>query len=724
MDSICRVIVYILAVNIAYLVFSLIKQGFKHYSNYIAELIFVAILSIYLLQIDFSPILACIISAILTIVVVVLPIYFQGQIDALMSEGRYDELKGYASLKASLAWANPNYHLEELANITAEYYETPTVMLEKLRAQLGQGEPYDGMTRVFLGIIHFNNRNFHELINDIRVDGDLDKQSFEELLYLVRAFLETTRYDEAVQAEIALERKVCEDKENIADRMSNVLINRFVFYAFMGWIKEYDLLMESKSEDFKSLPKELKNFWRGVCLFYSGEYALGENLMNNVISNLPEDADVWREFMVKRRNGMIENKEFFNQHVLDKLKDLYTEYNAQIGITIAESEKELSNTEPVRTVTNILTFIISLISVSLIVICNVNDVVELVNMGANSSSLVKDGEYFRLFTYMFIHVGWMHLIMNLAALRYFSPTIETIAGWPVFLLIFFASGIGGAALSVYNGVALTVGVSGAVFGLFAAALVFERTKTRGIANYSCHISFTTLVFIIGANFVFGLFEKGIDNSCHLGGFLTGAVLSFILIPFINRLKLRKFIDVVSVIACSLILCFSCYTMYRIHDKNGFYPSNLKEEDFVKVDIDKILFSFDIPRFFKYEEEKVEAQEFVAVGPLAERLFIIAGSIEETPEEFLEGYVSQKIGEFEEDSDIDFESVIGPELYDSNNKVYRIKWKINVADKPIVLEEHLLFIDGVVFVVRITTSTTHSEAYGKIFQHCVESITTK
>ena len=342
MDSICRVIVYILAVNIAYLVFSLVKQGFKHYSNYIAELIFVAILSIYLLQIDFSPILACIISAILTIVVVVLPIYFQGQIDALMSEGRYDELKGYASLKASLAWANPNYHLEELANITAEYYETPTVMLEKLRAQLGQGEPYDGMTRVFLGIIHFNNRNFHELINDIRVDGDLDKQSFEELLYLVRAFLETTRYDEAVQAEIALERKVCEDKENIADRMSNVLINRFVFYAFMGWIKEYDLLMESKSEDFKSLPKELKNFWRGVCLFYSGEYALGENLMNNVISNLPEDADVWREFMVKRRNGMIENKEFFNQHVLDKLKDLYTEYNAQIGITIAESEKELS----------------------------------------------------------------------------------------------------------------------------------------------------------------------------------------------------------------------------------------------------------------------------------------------------------------------------------------------------------------------------------------------
>jgi rhomboid protease GluP len=57
-----------------------------------------------------------------------------------------------------------------------------------------------------------------------------------------------------------------------------------------------------------------------------------------------------------------------------------------------------------------------IISVALMMNGNIEDTVNLVRVGANSSFLVKAGEYYRLFTYQFIHIGWIHLCMNLLAL--------------------------------------------------------------------------------------------------------------------------------------------------------------------------------------------------------------------------------------------------------------------------------------------------------------------
>ncbi|MBR4329460.1 MAG: hypothetical protein IKP71_06365, partial [Candidatus Riflebacteria bacterium] len=273
MDQFFRLVVYIIAANVAYLIYSLLKQGYKHYLNYILELLCLDIIILWTLYLNISAGWVLLGAVIGIVVLVILPVFLQGKIDSLMAESRYDEILFFAKLKAAIAWSEPNIHLQEMAEIAEKYAETPVKMVDNLKDLLNKGEPYDGMTRLFLGLIHFNNRNFNDLINDLKIlDKSFEEQSFEELLYLVRAYLETTRYDEAVEAQIALENKINENSDSKEDRKNNAIINRFVFYAFMGWKEEYDDFLNSGEDGLDRLPKELRDYWRGVCYFYSGEY--------------------------------------------------------------------------------------------------------------------------------------------------------------------------------------------------------------------------------------------------------------------------------------------------------------------------------------------------------------------------------------------------------------------------------------------------------------------
>ena len=194
MDQFFRLVVYIIAANIAYLIFSLIMQGFFIYSNYIAELLFLMLILLAALYFNVAAGWVLLVAVIGIIVLVILPVFLQGKIDSLMAENRYDEILFFANIKSLIAWSEPNKHLKEMAIIAEKYAETPVKMVDKLKELMNKGEPYDGMTRLFLGLIHFNNRNFNDLINDLKIpDKTFDEHSFEELLYLVRAYLETTR---------------------------------------------------------------------------------------------------------------------------------------------------------------------------------------------------------------------------------------------------------------------------------------------------------------------------------------------------------------------------------------------------------------------------------------------------------------------------------------------------------------------------------------------------
>ncbi|MFO6452214.1 MULTISPECIES: rhomboid family intramembrane serine protease [unclassified Aeromicrobium] len=129
---------------------------------------------------------------------------------------------------------------------------------------------------------------------------------------------------------------------------------------------------------------------------------------------------------------------------------------------------------------------------------------------------VAHGEYWRLVTAAFLHGGLLHLAFNMYALYLFGPFVEQTLGRVRFVLTYLTLAVGSSVL-VYlltDFRTLTIGASGAVFGLFGLALVFLVRTRQNI---------TGMLILLAINGLISL-QSGISWQGHLGGFLTGLVL--------------------------------------------------------------------------------------------------------------------------------------------------------------------------------------------------------
>jgi rhomboid protease GluP len=158
------------------------------------------------------------------------------------------------------------------------------------------------------------------------------------------------------------------------------------------------------------------------------------------------------------------------------------------------------------------------------------DLSVLVNFGANSGRLVADGEIWRLVASMFLHSGVLHLVLNLLSLYFLGRNVEAFYGpWP-FLLLFLGSGLGGSIASAVLSSAISVGASGAVFGLAGVSIVFAFRFRRQLPSRVTRVMGTLLLPLVGANIALGLILPFIDSRAHLGGLVTGAALALIVRP--------------------------------------------------------------------------------------------------------------------------------------------------------------------------------------------------
>ena len=139
--------------------------------------------------------------------------------------------------------------------------------------------------------------------------------------------------------------------------------------------------------------------------------------------------------------------------------------------------------------------------------------------------MTGEGQYYRLITEMFLHGGIIHLAFNMFTLYSIGGQIEYIYGKVKYLMIYFLSGIGAGILSCFlDPKSLSVGASGAIFGLFGTFAVYaikNRDKiSKGIV--------TNILFVIGMNLYIGLTSKGIDNAAHIGGLIMGALIGLVI----------------------------------------------------------------------------------------------------------------------------------------------------------------------------------------------------
>ncbi|SDN41774.1 rhomboid family intramembrane serine protease [Alkalicoccus daliensis] len=174
----------------------------------------------------------------------------------------------------------------------------------------------------------------------------------------------------------------------------------------------------------------------------------------------------------------------------------------------------------------------------------------LVSLGAKFDPLIIEGEWWRFFSAMFLHIGFLHLFMNSLALFYLGSAVERIFGSARFVFIYFTAGFFGSISSFVFNDNISAGASGAIFGLFGALLYFgARNKKLFFRTFG-----SSVVIILGINLAFGFLVPMVDNGAHIGGLIGGFAASAIIgLPERKYLKSQPLAGIGAVLAALILL---------------------------------------------------------------------------------------------------------------------------------------------------------------------------
>lgn len=157
------------------------------------------------------------------------------------------------------------------------------------------------------------------------------------------------------------------------------------------------------------------------------------------------------------------------------------------------------------------------------------DMQTLVDMGALYGPLtVLKGEWWRLFSAMFLHAGMTHLLMNMFSLYLIGRGAEIYFDTKSYLSIYLFSGLLGGLASLYmHPVSVGIGASGAIFGVFGALAGFFLAHRERIQEHT-KAFMKNFAIIIGINLVIGFSIPSVDVSAHAAGLVVGFIGGFAL----------------------------------------------------------------------------------------------------------------------------------------------------------------------------------------------------
>ncbi len=149
-----------------------------------------------------------------------------------------------------------------------------------------------------------------------------------------------------------------------------------------------------------------------------------------------------------------------------------------------------------------------------------------VQLGAIQPFLIANGQYWRLFTAIFLHAGILHIAFNAYALWLFGSMVERDFGTPKFLAIFFVTGLLASVASYAFGPEVTVGVgaSGAIFGIFGAFIAYNYRR-RHLAMAAANLRWAVTLIVLNAFLALGF--STIDWRAHVGGLIAGVAAGWI-----------------------------------------------------------------------------------------------------------------------------------------------------------------------------------------------------
>lgn len=294
-----------------------------------------------------------------------------------------------------------------------------------------------------------------------------------------------------------------------------------------------------------------------ICLDLSKKVDEG-NIKNIETIRVEDIKDIFNSEIVKSFPS-IKNELLETDDGLELIINVTNDINEK---TEKENEKFNDVFSPKRI---IFTNIISLICILMYVIVGIYgnnffnfDANVLAKFGANNILLIKNGEIYRLLTCAFLHVGLIHLVVNMYSLRVIGPSVEGLIGKGKFVFIYLISSISASLMSLVfvDSNIVSVGASGAIFGLMGALLYFGY-------HYRLYLNDaikTQIIPVILFNLIIGFMMPGIDNGAHIGG-LIGGYLATMAIGIKNKSEKKDMIN--GWIVLILYLAFLSYIVFFV-----------------------------------------------------------------------------------------------------------------------------------------------------------------
>ena len=245
--------------------------------------------------------------------------------------------------------------------------------------------------------------------------------------------------------------------------------------------------------------------------------SLTSDFKNISCVSLKADSDLKKYDFITTAFPDINEKLTFNEEGIDlflKITGDINEHNKKEAVRV---EKLFLKKRPYVTIAlifiNVLVFLIG-------IFFNKQD--SIVNLFSVYGPYIKMGEFYRLLTGAFVHVDMFHLLFNMYALYVLGEQIEKFYGSLKYAILYLVSAITGNLLSILlNTNAVSIGASGAIFGVMGAIVYFGY-------NYRIYFGNTIvkqIVPIILVNLLIGFSFSGIDNWAHIGGLVGGLILS-------------------------------------------------------------------------------------------------------------------------------------------------------------------------------------------------------
>ena len=147
----------------------------------------------------------------------------------------------------------------------------------------------------------------------------------------------------------------------------------------------------------------------------------------------------------------------------------------------------------------------------------------------NSSATVQEGEWWRVFTALFLHANWLHLTMNGAGLWIFGTAVEKTMGRWRFLVVFLMAGaLGNLASAFVAHYDVAIGASGGIFGVIGAFTVAVWRLRSPMYHALRRRLLVVLALMVATDFTIGGLEPQVDNLAHVGGFVAGILVAMVL----------------------------------------------------------------------------------------------------------------------------------------------------------------------------------------------------